>query len=234
MSSPKLKRVAAALKASGIDGMILLPGANLYYTLGINQMLRKRPIIYAVFPDGSLAASLPLLEVPDFRARWPEAEVVSWTDPEGPEASAKRLGGIIHERAGTSTPRVAAENFAMRIFERSLLLPGLPGTEFEIAEKILDPLRMIKDQEDVDAMRQACRIAEESLVRVIKRFRRGLPHRRGGAEAGDGQFPPRDDREGDCQRAEDRDAALGHRGGPAEGPRGLVRPAHCVSAHEVV
>jgi Xaa-Pro aminopeptidase len=52
----------------------------------------------------------------------------------------------------------------MRIFERSLLLPGLPGTEFEIAEKILDPLRMIKDPEDVDAMRQACRIEEDVAV----------------------------------------------------------------------
>ncbi|HTU02335.1 MAG TPA: Xaa-Pro peptidase family protein [Candidatus Sulfotelmatobacter sp.] len=182
MSSPKLKRVAAALKASGINAMILLPGANLYYTLGINQMLRKRPIIYAVFPDARLAASLPLLEVPDFRARWPEAEVVSWTDPEGPEAAAKKLGAIIRARAGTSTPRVAAENFAMRIFERSLLLPGLPGVEFEIAEKILDPLRMIKDPEDVEAMRQACRIAEESLARVIKRFRRGMTEREIGNE----------------------------------------------------
>jgi len=28
-----------------MDALVLLPGPNLYYTLGINQMLRKRPII---------------------------------------------------------------------------------------------------------------------------------------------------------------------------------------------
>jgi len=39
-----------------------------------------------VFPDESLAASLPLLEVPDFRDRWLDAEVISWTDAEGHEA----------------------------------------------------------------------------------------------------------------------------------------------------
>ena len=70
MSTPKLVRVAEALKGAGADALVLLPGPNLYYTLGINQMLRKRPIIYVVFPDGSLAASLPLLEVPDFRTKY--------------------------------------------------------------------------------------------------------------------------------------------------------------------
>jgi Xaa-Pro dipeptidase len=174
MSTPKLKRVAAALKGSGIDALVLLPGPNLYYTLGINQMLRKRPIIYVVFPDERLAASLPLLEVPDFRNRWPDAQVISWTDAEGPEAAAKRLGAIVRERTRTSAPRVAAEYFTLRLFERGLLLPGLAGTDFEPAEGILDPLRMVKDPEDVEAMRQACRIAEESLEQVLGRFRYGM------------------------------------------------------------
>jgi len=174
MSTPKLKRVATALKDAGLDALVLLPGPNLYYTLGINQMLRKRPLIYAVFPDGGLAASLPLLEVPDFRTRYAEAQVVSWTDAEGPEAAAAALGAIIRERAGTGTPRVAAEHFTLRLFERGLLLAGLPGAEFAPAEGFLDPLRMLKDPVDVEAMRRACRIAEESLERVIGRFRPGM------------------------------------------------------------
>jgi Xaa-Pro dipeptidase len=174
MSTPKLVRVAEALKQAGADALVLLPGPNLYYTLGINQMLRKRPIIYVVFPDGSLAASLPLLEVPDFRTRYAEAEVVSWTDAQGPEAAARHLGAMIRERAGTATPRVAAEHFTLRLFERGLLLAGLPGSEFAPAEGFLDPLRMIKDPEDVESMRRACRIAEESLERVMGRFHRDM------------------------------------------------------------
>ncbi len=177
MSTPKLARVAGALKGAGVDALVLLPGANLFYTLGINQMLRKRPLIYVVFPDGSLAASLPLLEVPDFRAKYAEAEVVSWTDAEGPESAARRLGAIIRERAGTAAPQVAGEQFTLRLFERGLLLAGLPGTEFTPAEGFLDPLRMVKDPEDVEAMRRACRIAEESLERVMGRFRRGMTER---------------------------------------------------------
>jgi Xaa-Pro dipeptidase len=174
MFTPKLMRVAGALKGAGIDALVLLHGPNLYYTLGINQMLRKRPIIYVVFQDGSLAASLPVLEVPDFRTKYAEAEVVSWTDAEGPESAVTRLGAVIRERAGTGTPRVAAEHFTLRLFERGLLLRGLAGTEFAAAEGFLDPIRMIKDPEDVEAMRQACRIAEESLERVMGRFRRGI------------------------------------------------------------
>jgi Xaa-Pro dipeptidase len=130
-----------------------------------------------VFPDGGLAASLPLLEVPDFRTKYAEAQVVSWTDAEGPESAAKALGAIIRERAGTGAPRVAAEHFTLRLFERGLLLGGLPGCEFLPSEGFLDGLRMVKDPEDVEAMRQACRIAEEALERVMGRFRCGMTER---------------------------------------------------------
>jgi Xaa-Pro aminopeptidase len=176
-AAPKLKRVAAALTAAGVDALVLLPGPNLYYTLGINQMLRKRPLIYAVFPDGAVAASLPGLEVPDFRTRWPEAQVVSWTDAEGPQAAAKELMAIIRDRAHAKAPRLAAEQFTLRLFERGLLLDGLAASEFEPAETFLDPLRMIKDEEDIEAMRQACRIAEAALEQVMNRFRPGMSER---------------------------------------------------------
>jgi Xaa-Pro dipeptidase len=177
MTTPKLKRVAAALTAAGMDALILLPGPNLYFTLGINQMLRKRPLIYAVFPDGNLAASLPGLEVPDFRTRWADAQVVSWTDAEGPNKAAKELMAMIRERAHSSGPRIAAEHFTMRLFERGLLLEGLTTSDFAPAETFLDPLRMIKDPEDVNAMRKACRIAEAALERVMNCFRPGITER---------------------------------------------------------
>jgi Xaa-Pro dipeptidase len=49
--------------------------------------------------------------------------------------------------------------------------------DFDPAEKFLDPLRMIKDPEDVDAMRKACRIAETALERVMNCFRPGMTER---------------------------------------------------------
>jgi len=173
----KLKRVAAAVKGAGLDALILLPGPNLYYALGIDQMLRKRPLIYVVFPDGSVAASLPGLEVPDFRTRYSEAEVVSWTDAEGPQRAAKQLMAIIRGRSNTSAPRLAAEHFTLRLFERGLLMDGVGVAELEPAEGILDPLRMIKDQEDVEAMRRACRIAEAALEQVMNGFRLEMTER---------------------------------------------------------
>jgi Xaa-Pro dipeptidase len=173
----KLQRVATAVKDSGLDALILLPGPNLYYALGINQMLRKRPLIYVVFADGRVAASLPGLEVPDFRTRYAEAEVVAWTDAEGPQQAAKELLALIRERSHTNTPRLAAEYFTLRLFERSLLMDGSGIVEFESAERFLDPLRMIKDPEDVEAMRQACHIAEVALETVMAHFHPGKTER---------------------------------------------------------
>ena len=162
--------MAAALKASEIDALVLLPGPNLYYTLGITQMLRKRPIIYVVFPDGSLARVAAPAGGAGLPDRYADARVVSWTDAEGRKRRPRRWAADPGASRRRGTPRVAAEHFTLRLFERGLPLGGLAGTEFEPAEEFLDSLRMVKDPEDVEAMRQACRIAEESLRRVMERL----------------------------------------------------------------
>lgn len=174
MTLAKTDQVAAAVKAAGVDALLLVPGTNLYYTLGIKQMIRLRPIVYALFPDRSIAALLPKLEAPNFRAFWPDAEVVPWTDDEGPESAAMKFGSILRERAGTKSPRLAAEYYTFRLVERSLMVRGLGEIEFVPAEGILNRLRMVKDRGEVEAMREACRIAEVALERVMARFERGM------------------------------------------------------------
>lgn len=174
MTVMQVDRVAAALERAKVDALILVSGVNLHYTLGIKQMLRERPNIYTIFPDGTIAASLPGLEVPNFLSMIPAAEVVSWSDAEGPADAALRLGAIIRERAHSNSPRVAVEYYTMQILERDLLLPGLGQPELLPAEEIIDELRMVKTPEEVEAMRRACRIAEESLERTLARFAPGM------------------------------------------------------------
>lgn len=173
----RVDRVAAAVGAADADAVVLIPGSNLYYALGVKQRLTERPNVYVVFPDGAVLALLPAIEVAHFGSLWPAAEVIPWTDREGYEAGAARLGVHVRERSTHSPPRLAVEYLNLRLLERELLVNGVGELELVPAEKIMDSLRMIKGPEELEAMRQACRIAEKAMERVLAGFQYGMTER---------------------------------------------------------
>ncbi|MHB1162560.1 MAG: M24 family metallopeptidase [Chloroflexota bacterium] len=174
MTSQRVGLLAAALEAAGLDAIVLIPGGNLYYTLGAKQRLTERPNVYAVYPNQDIFALLPAIEVAGFQSAWPEATVVPWTDRDGYGAGADQLGACLRERARRSPPKVAVEYLNLRIVERELLLKGIGEVELVPAEPIMDGLRMIKGPDEMENMRQSCRIVEAALQHVLSRFEYGM------------------------------------------------------------
>jgi Xaa-Pro dipeptidase len=66
--------------------------------------------------------------------------------------------------------------------ELNLLQPALPKATFEDGESLLADLRMQKDVTEVEAMRKAARIAQESLVATLPKVRIGATEREIAAE----------------------------------------------------
>lgn len=174
MTSRPVERVAAAIAAAQLDAVVLIPGGNLYYALGVKQRLTERPNVYVICPDQTIFALLPAIEVAGFRSAWPQATVVAWTDREGYGAGANQLGAFLRERARHSVPKVAVEYLNLRMIERELLLSGIGEVELVPAEPVLEGLRMIKTADELENMRQSCRIVEAALERVISRFEYGM------------------------------------------------------------
>lgn len=174
MAERRVDRVAAAVGTANLDALVLIPGGNLYYVLGIKQRLTERPNIYLIFPDQTVFALLPAIEVAGFQSAWPGATVVPWTDREGYDAGAAQLGAFLREHSHNTPPRLGVEYLNLRMVERELLLRGAGNVELVPAESLMDGLRIIKGPEELESMRESCRIAQVALERVISRFQYGM------------------------------------------------------------
>ena len=173
-SHARKDRLAEAIKGAGLDAVVLVPGANLFYALGLQVRLSERPNIYVVFPDGSVEAALPLLESENARRHVGDAQIYTWTDEEGPREAVRRLAQSIARRALGRPPRIGVEYYNIRLVEYNLLAGVLPDAEFVRAEPMIEELRTVKGPDEIQAMRQACHIAEEALETVVRAIRPGM------------------------------------------------------------
>jgi Xaa-Pro dipeptidase len=174
MAGRRIDRVSSAVAAAGLDALVLIPGGNLYYCLGVKQRLTERPNLYLIFPDETIFALLPAIEVAGFRSSWPESTVVPWTDREGYGAGAAQIGAFLRGRSCHTPPRLGVEYLNLRMVERELLLRGVGDVDLVAADSLMGGLRMIKGPDELECMRQACRIVEAALERVISSFERGM------------------------------------------------------------
>ncbi|GIV95805.1 MAG: peptidase M24 [Herpetosiphonaceae bacterium] len=173
MSEQRFKRLQQALREAGADVVAIVPGANLFYLAGLTIHLSERLSIALFTADGRAAMVLPDLERP--RAAQ-EARIgidfYSWRDDEGFAPALERCCADL----GLHKKRVAVEYGAMRVLElRALEQPAAVET-FD-ATPLLASLRMVKDQDELAAMRQAVHIVEVGLRAAIEAIRPGITER---------------------------------------------------------
>ena len=64
MTSSRLDKLIASLRASGLDAVVLNPGPTLKYLTGLNFHLMERPVVLFISPDHEPVIVLPELELP--------------------------------------------------------------------------------------------------------------------------------------------------------------------------
>jgi Xaa-Pro dipeptidase len=145
------------------------------YLTGMAGHLSERPTI-AFFPlDGQ-----PALLVPGFEAMKAEqvALPIDWafftySDEAGPADACARACRFL-KLAGK---RVAVERFAMRVLELEMLQRNASRVQVIAAESLLTKLRVTKDEDELDKMRQAVSIAETALTQTLSEVRVGMTER---------------------------------------------------------
>jgi Xaa-Pro dipeptidase len=169
----RLSRLRDAMSARDIAAAAIVPGANLRYLAGLDLHMNER-LTVAFFPaEGPPAMVLPALETPraQAQARAP-LRFYSWDDASGPYEALRRCMADL----GLDGRRVAVEYTAMRVLE----LRGIEQTaevQAEDATPILASLRMVKDADELAAMRAAVRAVEAGLRAAIGQVRAGMTER---------------------------------------------------------
>jgi Xaa-Pro dipeptidase len=172
--SDRQTRLREALRGGGMAAVAVVPGANLRYLAGLDLHQSER-LTVAFFPaDGRPAAVLPKLETPRAEAQMRQPiRLFPWEDGDGPERALSRCVTEL----GLEGRALGVEYTAMRVLELRAIEAAAPGVRIEDATALFASLRMIKDAEELAAMREAVRIIEESLRETIAQIRVGQTER---------------------------------------------------------
>ncbi|SNR79046.1 Xaa-Pro aminopeptidase [Haloechinothrix alba] len=167
----RIQRASAAAAESGTDALLISPGADLRYLLGVAGGSYER-LTALVIPAGDAAPSLVLPKLE--RAAYGELpaeelglDVVTWRDGEDPYQLVADLVRISAEpgRVAVSDVMTARHVLALR--------DAIPDAEQVLAGTVLRSLRMRKDAAEVDALRAAAEAIDRVHARVPDMLRAG-------------------------------------------------------------
>jgi len=142
----RLARVRDAMAALDIDTLLLSVGHDLPYLTGYTAMPLERLTMLVVPRTAGATMVIPALEAPRVREVPGAFDLLPWGETQDPTAIVARLA------AGSSRIAVGDQMWARFLVE---LLPQLTGVEFTRAVDVVGPLRMAKDQAEIDALAAA-------------------------------------------------------------------------------
>jgi Xaa-Pro dipeptidase len=167
----RLENLTRAQEESKLDVMAIVPGANLRYLSGLEMHATER-ITMALFPLGAQPVLvLPVLEAPRAEANVGfEASFYTYTDEQGPDAAFGRAASDLELEGKV----VGVENLRMRVFELRQLEQHAQGARFVDGETLMNQLRMVKDEEEIAALRRAARVNEECFRQMASHIKPGV------------------------------------------------------------
>jgi Xaa-Pro aminopeptidase len=142
----RLARVRQAMEEQGVDALLLSVGHDLPYLTGYLAMPLERLTMLVVPRDADATLVIPRLEAPRVEPQPGVFELLPWDETDDPTAIVAKLAD------GARTVAVGDQMWARFLVE---LLPQLPGAEYRRAVDVVGPLRMAKDQAEIDALRLA-------------------------------------------------------------------------------
>lgn len=155
-----MARVRRAMEDQGIDVLLLSVGADLPWLIGYEAMPLERLTMLVVPREADATLVVPLLEEPRVREEPDVFRIATWTETDDPVELVAALAGPVAVAA------VGNRTWSQFLVE---LLRRMPGTEFRNASEITGPLRAVKDDAELAALRRAASAAD----RVAEQLQRG-------------------------------------------------------------
>ncbi len=175
--NPRLKRLGVLLREAGLDALALNPGPTLGYLTGLHFHLMERPVVGLFTAQGKAAIVLPALEREKLRGTTFQAFAYG----EDPSTWGEAFRAAL-EALGLTEARIGVEPTRLRVLELRFLEQAAPQAKFPAAAEVVARLRLLKDEDEVAAMRRAVHIAEEAFRAALAAFRVGMTERELAAE----------------------------------------------------
>lgn len=163
-------RLSSALISNRLNALVLNPGPSLTYLTGLHFHLMERPVVAIFVPNSQPILVLPELETAKVRKLpYPLQAFPYGEDPAG-------WPGVFKQAvlaAGIGERLVGVEPTRLRFLELRYLEDAAPKAQFRSAEGVISALRSRKDSAEIEAMRQAVKIAENALLATLPTIHAG-------------------------------------------------------------
>jgi Xaa-Pro aminopeptidase len=152
----RTRRAQARLADAGADALALTPGRDLYYLSGVDAEPSDRLTLLIVPATGDPTFVVPALDAASAReATWVD-DVRTWADETGPAPVLDPLLDDLSPSRLLLADRMWA-SVSLSLRDR------LAGTTFGLASAVLAPLRRLKDDRELDALRAAAAAADATM-----------------------------------------------------------------------
>jgi Xaa-Pro aminopeptidase len=166
-SKARVLRLQRTLRKRRLDGVIVVPGANLKYYTGISSMLFERPFLCLIPQEGEAHLIAPALEAGPYKSSDLEFAVHYWTDEEGSNRAFSEA-----TRAVKVSGRWGVEGRTPYRFVH--LLQRHVDAKLQDAEGILQGIREVKDEEELSSLRKSATILSKSFENFYVKIAPGL------------------------------------------------------------
>lgn len=146
----RLSIVQDRMASAEIDTLIIGPSEDFQYLIGYTPLVTERLTALVIPKEGMSSLVVPELEAPNFSHLGGKLNVIVWNETESPITHVvdltRRVGA---QRIGVNEQLWSG--MLIRIQDR------MPGLAYHRGSEILEPLRLIKDQREIELLREASR-----------------------------------------------------------------------------
>ncbi len=171
MPQSRFDQLNASLRNSDLDAVILNPGPTLTHLTGLRFHLMERPVVLMFARDQDPAIVLPELELQKVVSLPYALQVFAYPENPAEWDSAFRRAA---QTLGLDGKRVGVEPRQLRLLEFRHVKSGAPEADYPDASDVLASLRLRKDQDEIEAMRRAVKIAQDALEATIPSIKTGM------------------------------------------------------------
>ncbi|HTP08275.1 MAG TPA: Xaa-Pro peptidase family protein [Anaerolineae bacterium] len=173
MTQQRIAKLLQLAAPAQLDAVAIMPGPNMQYFTDLHFHFSERPTL-AIFP----VHGQPALICPAFEATKTQHSPIAWqlfTYVDGQDPLE-----VFHAACHAlqlDQKRLGVEVYKMRVLELRLLEKAAYALACEPADALIAQLRMIKDADEIAAIRRAIEITERALDDALDAVRAGMTER---------------------------------------------------------
>jgi len=163
----RVDRLKESLVEAKLEGAVLVPGPNLRYFTGVESLLLERPFMMLVPVEGRAQLIAPKLEAGPYFGSPIDMEIQEWTDSQGWDGAISRATKELSVRGTWGVEGKVPFLFLHRLMKRA-------SPRFDDAEPVLQGLREVKDEAEMELLEKAARILSRSFEEFPGLIREGI------------------------------------------------------------